>query len=58
MTGFLSACLYVFAVCAALGILPAALLAARAGQRKTTAGVVLLAAFVVFVLVSAAGDLR
>ena len=58
MTGFVSVCLYVFAGCAALGLLPAAVLAARAGQRKSTAGVLLLAAFVIFILVTAAGDLR
>ena len=58
MSAFLAGCLYVFAVCAALGLLPAALLAARAGQRATTAGVILVAAFVIWVLVSAAGDLK
>ncbi len=58
MTVFLRCCLYVFAGCAALGILPAAVLAARAGQRKTAAAVVLAAAFVIWVLVTAAGDLR
>lgn len=55
VTGFISACLYLFAVCAALGLIPAAVLAARAGQRKPAAGALLVAAFVVWVLVTAAG---
>ena len=57
MTTFLSVCLYVFAGCAALGLLPAALLAARARQ---LAMIVLSRSsrrFVIFVLVTAAGEL-
>ena len=56
VTGFISACLYVFAGCAALGLIPAAVLAARAGQRKLTVVPVLVAVFVIWVLCTAAGD--
>jgi hypothetical protein len=62
---FLQACLYVFAGCAALGILPAAVLAAMSrpetGKVRSLAALALalaVAGFAVFVLVSAAGDLR
>ena len=58
MTAFISACLYVFAGCAALGLVPAAVLAARAGQRATTVTALVIAAFVIWVLVSAAGGLK
>ena len=58
MTGFISACLYLFAGCAALGLIPAGVLAARAGQRKLTAVPVLVAVFVIWVLCTAAGDLH
>jgi hypothetical protein len=57
MTTFLSVCLYIFAGCAALGLLPAALLAARARQPAMLLISLLIAAFVIFVLVTAAGDL-
>ncbi len=57
MITFLSVCLYVFAGCAALGLLPAALLAARARQPAMVVGALFVAAFVIFVLVSAAGHL-
>ncbi len=57
MTAFISACLYAFAGCAALGLIPAAVLAARAGQRAMFALSLLVAAFVIFVLVTAAGEL-
>jgi hypothetical protein len=57
MTTFLSVCLYIFAGCAALGLLPAALLAARARQPAMIVMSLLIAAFVIFVLVSAAGEL-
>ncbi len=57
MTTFLSVCLYIFAGCAALGLLPAALLAARARQHAMIVMSLLIAAFVIFVLVSAAGEL-
>ena len=42
MSTFLSICLYIFAACAVLGLLPASILAAG---------------FVVFVLVASAGEL-
>jgi hypothetical protein len=57
MTTFVSVCLYVFAGCAALGLLPAAVLAARARQPVMFVISLLIAAFVIFVLVTAAGDL-
>jgi len=57
MTTFVSVCLYVFAGCAALGLLPAAVLAARARQPAMFVISLLIAAFVIFVLVTAAGDL-
>ena len=58
MNGFISACLYVFAGCAALGLIPAAVLAAKA---RSLAGVIIalpIAAFVIWVLVTAAGGYR
>jgi hypothetical protein len=58
MTTFLSICLYIFAGCAALGLLPAALLAARARQPVMIAVSLVVAAFVVFVLVAAATRLH
>jgi hypothetical protein len=54
MSTFLSICLYIFAGCAALGLLPAALLAARARQPVMIAVALVVAAFVIFVLVDAA----
>lgn len=57
MTTFVSVCLYVFAGCAALGLLPAAVLAARARQPAMFVISLVVAAFVIFVLVTAAGDL-
>jgi heme/copper-type cytochrome/quinol oxidase subunit 2 len=58
MTTFLSTCLYIFAGCAALGLLPAALLAARARQPVMIIVSLAAAAFVIFVLVEAAGKLN
>ena len=57
MTTFISVCLYIFAGCAALGLLPAAVLAARAREPVMIALSLLIAAFVIFVLVTAAGEL-
>jgi uncharacterized membrane protein len=57
MTTFISVCLYIFAGCAALGLLPAAVLAARARQPIMIALSLLIAVFVIFVLVTAAGEL-
>jgi hypothetical protein len=58
MITFLSTCLYIFAGCAALGLLPAALLAARARQPVMIAVSLVVAAFVIFVLVDAATKLH
>jgi spore maturation protein SpmA len=57
MTTFLKVCLYIFAACAALGLLPAAVLAARARQPAMIALSLLVATFVIFVLVASAGEL-
>ena len=57
MTTFLSVCLYVFAGCAALGLLPAVVLAARARQPVMIVLSLLITIFVIFVLVAAAGEL-
>ena len=57
MSTFLSICLYIFAACAALGLLPAAVLAAKARQPVMIVVALVVAAFVVFVLVAAAGEL-
>jgi hypothetical protein len=57
MSTFLRTCLYIFAACAALGLLPAAILAARARQPVMIIVSLVIAAFVVFVLVAAAGEL-
>lgn len=58
MITFLSICLYIFAGCAGLGLIPAAAMSARAGQPRLVAYVLAVAGFVMFVLISAAGDLR
>lgn len=58
MTVFLAACLYVFAGCAGLGLIPAAVLSARAGQPRLVAYVLVVAGFAMFVLISAAGRLQ
>lgn len=58
MTAFLQVCLYVFAACTGLGLIPAAVLSARAGQPRLVAYVLVVAGFAMFVLISAAGDLR
>jgi hypothetical protein len=55
---FLQVCLYAFAGCAALGILPAGVLAARTRNLGGIVLALLASAFVIFVLTSAAGDLR
>jgi spore maturation protein SpmA len=56
MSTFLSTCLYIFAACAALGLLPAAVLAARARQPAMVVLSLIVAGFVVFVLVAGARD--
>jgi hypothetical protein len=57
MRTFLSVCLYVFSACAGLGIVPAAVLAARARQPLMAAASVVFAGFIIFVLITAALDL-
>jgi hypothetical protein len=57
MSTFLKICLYIFAACAALGLLPAAVLAARARQRVMIVVALLVATFVIFVLVASAIEL-
>lgn len=57
MSTFLRICLYIFAACAALGLLPAAVLAARARQPAMIVLTLLVATFVIFVLVTSAGEL-
>jgi spore maturation protein SpmA len=57
MSTFLRICLYIFAACAALGLLPAAVLAARARQPALIVLTLLVASFVIFVLVASAGEL-
>ncbi len=54
MITFLQVCLYVFAGCAALGLIPAGVLAARAGNAAGLILALVVAAFVIFVLVTAA----
>lgn len=58
MITFLQACLYAFAGCAALGLIPASVLAAKARQPAMIAVSLIAAGFVIFVLIAAAGDLR
>ena len=57
MSTFLRICLYIFAACAALGLLPAAVLAARARQPFMIVVALLVATFVIFVLVASAIEL-
>jgi spore maturation protein SpmA len=57
MSMFLKICLYIFAACAALGLLPAAVLAARARQPAMIVLSLLVGTFVIFVLVASAGEL-
>jgi hypothetical protein len=54
VTGFLSVSLLIFAGCTALGIVPAAVLAAKARQPAPAVITLLVAAFVICVLVGAA----
>ena len=57
MITFVRVCLYGFAGCAVLGLLPAAVLAGKARQPAMFVMTLLIGAFVIFVLVTAAGDL-
>jgi hypothetical protein len=54
VTGFLSVSLLIFAGCTALGIVPAAVLAAKARQPAPAVITLLVAAFVICVLIGAA----
>ena len=54
MTGFLSVTLLIFAGCTVLGIVPAAVLAAKARQPAPAVMTLFAAAFVICVLVGAA----
>ncbi len=58
MIAFIVVCLYIFAGCVALGLLPAALIAARARQHVMIAVTLLVVAFVIFVLITAATELQ
>jgi len=58
MITFIRVCLYVFAGCAALGLLPVAVLAARARQPVMIVVTLFISAFVIFVLITAAADLH
>ena len=54
MNSFLSGCLYAFAGCTVLGIVPPFVIAGKARQPLLAVIAFLLAAFVIFVLVTAA----
>jgi len=54
MSTFLGISLYVFAGCAALGMIPSSVLAARARRPAMMVIALLVAAYVIYVLVSAA----
>lgn len=57
MTTFLRVSLYAFAACAALGVLPVAILAARERKPAMAGLALLVAAYAMFVLIVAAGEL-
>ena len=54
VNSFLSGCLYAFAGCTVLGIVPPFVIAGKARQPALAVITFLLAAFVIFVLVAAA----
>ena len=54
MNTFLSGCLYAFAGCTVLGILPPFVIAGKARQPLIAVVTLLIAGFVIFVLVAAA----
>jgi hypothetical protein len=54
---FLQLCLLLFAGCAALGIVPASVIAAKAHKLGPAMAALLTAAFVVYVLIAAAQHL-
>ena len=57
MTSFLSASLFFFAGCAALGMLPPLVLAAKARKPALAVMTLLVAAFAIYVLVAAGVEL-
>ena len=57
MTTFLGVSLYVFAGCAALGMIPPSILAAKARKPGMVVIAILIAAYVIYVLVAAAAKL-
>jgi hypothetical protein len=57
MTTFLGVSLYIFAGCAALGLIPPALLASRERKPALVIVALLIAAYVIYVLISAAAKL-
>jgi hypothetical protein len=57
VTAFISVCLVVFAGCAGLGILPPSVLAAKARKPAMAVIALLVAAFVIYVLVTASVEL-
>ena len=58
MSIFLRVSLVAFAVCAALGLIPAAVLAARARRPSVFALTLAAVVYVLFVLINAAGRVR
>ena len=58
MTTLLKVSLYAFAGCAALGILPVAVIAARGRRPAALLLALLIAAYAMFVFIAAAGELH
>ena len=58
MTTLLKVSLYAFAGCAAVGMLPVAILAARGRRPAAFLLALLIAAYAMFVLIAAAGELH
>jgi hypothetical protein len=58
LTTLLKVSLYAFAGCAALGILPVAVLAARGRKPAAVLLALLIAAYAIFVLIAAASELH
>ena len=58
MTTLLKVSLYVFAGCAALGMLPVASLAVRGRRPAAVLLALVIAAYAMFVLIAAAGELH
>jgi hypothetical protein len=58
MTTLLRVSLYAFAGCAALGMLPVALIAARERRLAAVLLALLVAGYAMFVLIAAAGELH